>query len=430
MRWTSDPVPTLDFTDYVLLAMLLPLLAASGFFSASETVFFGLRTDDRAAIRRRGGIVAVATEALLRDPRRLLVTILLGNMTINTLYMTVTSVLLLRHEGVPLAAAVFGLGTLLAVIVLGEVAPKLAGQTHRVGAAGVIGPPLAVLHRLLIPIGRIVTSLVIEPLQRLLGRSPETVLDSDELEALIELSARQGVIDGGEETLLREVVSFRTLRVRDIMTPRVSMLSTPLDASPAEVRGLIAESGLRRIPIHGGNLDEIVGILPCRSFLLDGPELDSDPERMVALCRNPSFVPELASVEQLLARFRAEGSTLAIVVDEFGGTAGLVTIEDVAEELVGEIGTVDEAEFLEPVRLADARWRVGGLMPLHEWKAVFGPSIDDRRVSTVGGLFLARLGRLARPGDEIRLANVRVVAERVESGRVESAIVDLVEEDG
>jgi CBS domain containing-hemolysin-like protein len=422
-------VPTLDFTDYVLLAMLPPLLVASGFFSASETVFFGLRTDDRAAIRRRGGIVAAATEALLRDPRRLLVTILLGNMTINTLYMTVTSVLLLRHEGVPLAAAIFGLGTLLAVIVLGEVAPKLAGQTHRVGAAAVIGPPLTVLHRILLPIGRIVTAVVIEPLQRLIGRSPETVLDSDELEALIDLSARQGVIDRGEETLLREVVSFRTLRVRDIMTPRVSMLSTTVDAPPAEVRALIADSGLGRLPIHAGNLDEIVGILPCRSFLLDGPVGDPDVEAMAALCRNPSFVPELASVEQLLARFRAEGSTLAIVVDEFGGTAGLVTIEDVAEELVGEIGTVDEAEFVEPVRLADARWRVGGLMPLHEWKAVFGPSIDDRRVSTVGGLFLARLGRLARPGDEIRLANVRVVAERVESGRVESAIVDLVEDD-
>lgn len=422
-------MPTLDFTDYVLLAMLPPLLVASGFFSASETVFFGLRTDDRAAIRRRGGIVAAATEALLRDPRRLLVTILLGNMTINTLYMTVTSVLLLRHEGVPLAAAIFGLGTLLAVIVLGEVAPKLAGQTHRVGAAAVIGPPLTVLHRILLPIGRIVTAVVIEPLQRLIGRAPETVLDSDELEALIDLSARQGVIDRGEETLLREVVSFRTLRVRDIMTPRVSMLSAATDAPPAEVRALIAESGLRRLPIRAENLDAIVGILPCRSFLLDGPAGDSDPEGMVALCRSPSFVPELASVEQLLARFRAEGSTLAIVVDEFGGTAGLVTIEDVAEELVGEIGTVDEAEFVEPVRLADARWRVGGLMPLHEWKAVFGPSIDDRRVSTVGGLFLARLGRLARPGDEIRLANVRVVAERVESGRVESAIVDLVEDD-
>ena len=116
MLWTSEPVPQLDVTDYLLLVSLVPLLVASGFFSASETVFFGLRTDDRTAIRRRGGLIAIAVEGLLRDPRRLLVTILLGNMTVNTVYMTVSSMLMLRHGSTPLAGVFFGLFTLFAVI--------------------------------------------------------------------------------------------------------------------------------------------------------------------------------------------------------------------------------------------------------------------------------------------------------------------------
>ena len=428
MLWTFEPVPQLEVTDYLLLVSLLPLLVVSGFFSASETVFFGLRTDDRAAIRRRGGLIATAVEGLLRDPRRLLVTILLGNMTVNTVYMTVSSVLILRHGATPLVGVFFGLFTLFAVIAFGEVAPKLAGQAHRVAAAGFLGPPLAVLHRVLSPLGRVIASFLIEPLHRLIGRPVEARLDSEELEALIDLSLRQGVIDRDEETLLREVVSFRTLRVRDIMTPRVSVLSVGIQDQPAAIRDLIAESGLQRVPLHAENLDEIIGTLPCRRFLLEGGGDTPDPDRLRSLCRSAAFVPEMASVEQLLARFRDEGSTIAIVVDEFGGTAGLVTIEDVAEELVGEIGGADHAEFVDPVRLAEARWRVSGLMPLHEWKATFGPAVDDRRVSTVGGLFLARLGRLARAGDEIQLVNVRLVAERVKKGRVETAIVDLVEE--
>ncbi len=421
-------MPDLQTTDILLLSLMLPLLVGSGFFSASETVIFGLDADDRASIRGRGGVVAAAVDGILREPRLLLISILLGNMTINTLYMTLGSVLVIRHAASPFAGVIFGLGSLAVIIVFGEVVPKLAGQAHRTGAAAILAPPVAVLHRLLRPLDRVVSRTVIEPLHRLVGPDAPAHLDADELAALVDLSLREGAIDREEEALLREVLSFQSLRVRDIMTPRVSVQAIAHDDPPERIRELLFETGLRRLPMFQGDLDEIVGVLPSRRFLLAMAD-DEIPEGGVrSLCRSVSFVPEMASVEQLLARFRDEGSTIAIVVDEFGGTAGLVTIEDVAEEVVGEIAGDPDDEIEVPVKLDTARWRVDGRMPLHAWREAFGPAIKDPRISTVGGLFLAQLGRLARPGDEAMLANVRLVAERVESGRVESAVVELVED--
>ena len=421
-------MPDLQTTDIVLLALMVPLLVGSGFFSASETVIFGLDADDRAAIRGRGGVVAAAIEGLMREPRLLLISILLGNMTINTLYMTLGSVLVIRHATAPLAGVIFGLGSLAVIIVFGEVVPKLAGQAHRTGAAAILGPPIAILHRLLRPVDRAVSSLVVEPLHRLIGPVASTHLDADELAALVDLSRRQGAIDREEEALLQEVLSFRSIRVRDIMTPRVSVHAVAYHDPPDRIRSLLYDTGLRRLPVYGEDLDSIVGVLPSRRFLLALADEELPDGDVRSLCRPVAFVPEMASVEQLLGRFRDEGSTIAIVVDEFGGTAGLVTIEDIAEEVVGEIAGDPEDEVSQPVKLDTARWRVDGRMPVHSWREAFGPAIKDPRISTVGGLFLAQLGRLARPGDEALLANVRLIAERVEHGRVESALVELVED--
>ncbi len=422
-------MPDLATADIVLLLSMIPLILLSGVLSASETVFFGFDTDDRAALRTRSGIVASSIESLLRQPRLLLISILLGNMTVNTVYMTLGSLLVLRHGEAPLAGVLFGLGSLGILIVFGEVVPKLSGQAHRVGAAVLLLPPILLLHKTLVPLDRFVARFVVVPLHRLIGPAPRSHLDADELDALVDLSVRQGAIDRAEETLLREVLSLQTRRVRDIMTPRVSIVSVSVDDDPAHVRAVIEESGLRRLPVHADDLDDIVGILPCRRFLLESLE-GEDPEDLRPLCRPALFIPEIVSVEQLLDRFRTDGSTLAIVVDEFGGTAGLVAIEDVAEELVGEIAGEDEEDSIAPERLGEARWRVGGRMPLHAWRQAFGPAIEDRRISTVGGLFLAKLGRLIRAGDEIRIGNVRIVAERVGDGLVETAVVDLVEDSG
>ena len=142
-------MPPLGSIDVVLLVTMIPLLLGSAFFSASETVFFGLTFEDHSALRSKGGVVGGIVDALLRSPRQLLVTVLLGNMTINTLFMTISAVLLLRHGANPIASFIFGVGSLLLLIILGEIIPKISGQTHRVRAASILGGPLLGLHRML-----------------------------------------------------------------------------------------------------------------------------------------------------------------------------------------------------------------------------------------------------------------------------------------
>ena len=328
-----------------------------------------------------------------------------------------------------MAGVVFGAGSLVLLIILGEILPKVAGQSHRSRGAAFIGPPLAGLHRVIAPLRIVIARFVITPLARLAGEPPSPHLGADELAALLDVSVAEGAIDRSEEHLLREVVKMGQLSVRDVMTPRVHVEFVELDDDPSKIRNQIRRVGRGHLPVVGESIDDVRGLLSSRRFLMDSPA-EANPAALAALMTGIAFVPEQASVEDLLRRFQAEGSTLAIVVDEYGGTAGIVTIEDVAEEIVGEIAEPDERLLEIPERLGEARWRVSGLMPLHDWREAFGSAVDDRRVSTVGGLFFARLGRLARAGDVVLLGNVRLVAERVEDGRVASAVVDLVEQGG
>ena len=422
-------MPALQTIDIILLTAMIPLLVVSAFFSASETVFFGLGADDRAGIRKRGGVVARSVEGLLKQPRQLLITILLGNMTINTLYMTISAVLLLRYESESLAGLVFGAGSLLVLVIVGEVLPKLGGQSHRIASGALLGPPLFAVHRVVAPLRIILGRFVITPLARLVGNDPATHLEPEELEALLDVSAAEGAIDHGEENLLREVLKFKQLTVRDVMTPRVHLRFIELEDDSNAIRAEIQDSGLARLPVVGDSMDDVRGILSSRSFLMTSPPPGS-PEELEAVLSPVAFVPEQASVEQLLRQFREDARTIAMVVDEYGGTAGIVTIEDVAEELVGEIAGHGDSLPEDPERLSEGRWRVSGLMHLHDWRDTFGADFEDRRVSTVGGLFFAKLGRLARPGDVVHLGNVRLVAERVDAGRVETAVVDLFEGEG
>ncbi len=410
------------------LFMLLPaLLVASGFFSGSETAMFSLTAQNRLRLTRRGGVVGTVVQRMLGDMQLLLITLMLGNMTINVLYFVVSSALLLKLDPSQHAAAI-AVGSILplvAIIVFGEVVPKMVANLSPVRWVRITALPLFAVHRAIGPLRIVLRSAVIAPLGRLLAppRRPPA-LNNAELESLIDLSKRRGVIDHGEEQVVREVVSLSRLKVRDIMTPRVDIEAVPIDADPADVHALIVEHRYTKIPVYRGDMDNIEGVIYARQFLLArGAGRAVDLSKLV---RQVRFVPELQRVDQLLEVFRKGRAQVAIAVDEFGGTAGLVTIKDVVERLVGRVDFEpgDRAAQQTPVEpLGPGRWRVGGGLPVADWAQTFGTSQIPPRVATLGGLVSALLGRIPQVGDTARLGNVTLEVAAVDAGRVESVIL-------
>ena len=407
--------------DLILILLMMPLLIGSAVFSVSETVFFGLAEVDRVRINQRSRIAAKAVDRLLSNPRMLLITVLLGNMTVNTLYFVIGSVLSVRYSDNIALATLIGILTITAIVIAGEVVPKVVGSTLRVRVALALAPPLAGLHQLLGPVRVFLEAFVIAPLARLTApTSRPRELNSDELDALIELSGRDGVIDSHEHELLREVVRIRELRVSDVMVPRVDMPMVTMDVARADLLELIDTTRSSYLVVRAQEGDHVAGLLKVRDFLMSVREPDTSIEGFL---QKAHYVPELASIERLLAHFQTSGTSIAVVLDEWGGTAGLVTLEDVVEEFVGDIQGFADSIVPDPERLDDGAWRVSGATSLEDWERLFGGSLELSRVRTVGGLFLDRFGRMPEIGDEVSIGNVQCEIESIEGQRISTVLV-------
>lgn len=405
--------------DAVLLFVLLALSAS---FSGSEAVLFSLtRTQlqhDAASpsrFRRRAA-------QLMRNPKRTLLMILLGNTAVNTLIFATSFVLfeqLARNFGAWITPVSAVLSVLL-VVACGEVVPKVLAVTLTERLTPLAGGFIHVCGYVLGPLGALLDRVLVEPTTRLLfgrtarGPAPEHDISTDELKTLLEMSRRQGVINLAEDTFLREVIDLGHLRVRDVMVPRVEIQAYDLNAPPDGLRELMRKTRRKKIPVYDGDIDNIVGLVYAKVLFLapDAPLKD--------LVMPVRFVPEVATGEQLLHHFRNTRTQLAVVVDEYGGIAGLVTLEDVLEEIVGEIHDPEERLATpEIVRLSDTEYEISGKLGVHYWAETFGLPRLSERIATVGGLVAARLGRPPRVADVVRLVNVELKITSVHRRRAE-----------
>jgi len=382
----------IEFLPWILLALLLCL---SGFFSASETALFNLdaRQTERAGERSR---------RLLSEPRELLVTILFANLVVNLLFFTSASLVLSGYEFHGAWAVVEAAGALLTLLIVGEILPKTLALRAPVIVARLASILLALLVPLLAPVRRIV-SRIIDTALRVLGETERTEsrVTAEGLAAALEVSASEGLLLPGEADLLAEIVELNDLRVREIMTPRVDALILDQEETPEERAQVIKDACRRRLsslPVADGGADSIVGCVLLRDLLMH------DERPIEGLVMPVKFVPEVATVLSLLNMMHTERITEAVVVDEWGGTAGIVTLEDVFEELVGELRV--EGEDLEKpvVPLGEGRFRVSGRLSIRDWNERFGARVVPSEFETVGGYVTAVLGRIPRQGDIVPLA--------------------------
>jgi len=424
-------------TEAILLILLIPLVVLSGFFSGTETALFSLSRHQRAMMARRKTFIAQTITAMLAETRPLLITLLLGNMTVNVAYFVLTTLLAIRWQQAevigPAGSTGVAIAALLGIILFGEVLPKLIAARTTEQWAGVVALPLWFVHRAITPVRLFCEWFIITPLARLVSpRTTPPELDADELGELLTLSQHHGVIDADEQRLLQQVLHLSRLKVRDLMTPRVDIVAHNLDDPPSELVTRIREVGLRHIPVYRDSIDQVEGLVYARQVLLSRPETNADLENIVRVLR---FVPELQRADQLLLEMRRHGFTLAIAVDEYGGTAGLITLEDVVESIVGEIpGEFDSQTEAEVEQLSERRWRVTADLPVREWADVFrqhagsDPAAQNalEMSSTVGGLLMARLGRVPTEGDHVTIGNVQLTCESMNGVRVDSVLIELL----
>ncbi len=391
--------------DVWLIAVLCSVLAGSALASASETALFSLTEQER---RRAGSRV----EGLMRDPRALLVSVLCANLMFNLLFFAFASNVEVGEERWKTIAR--DLAAVVVVLVVGEVIPKTIALRSRVAIARAASVPFGLLVVLMGPLVR-VFERAIEFFNRALGEAghEESGITARDLEKAIDRSVDGGLLEDSEAEILSGILELEDVRVREIMTPRVDMLF--LDKNTSERSGVIAKALARKDPwivVVDENPDRIIGRIRLRDLL-------KDPHRELApILTNARFVPEVASALDALHFMRQAHVAHAVVVDEWGGTAGLVTLENIFEEVVGDLRVEGEASERTVTQLGDGKFRVIGSLSIREWNEHFGRRVVATEFETVGGLVTALLGRIPRVGDEVKVGGLALAVHSVAGRRI------------
>lgn len=404
------------------LLLIALLLACSAFFSASESALFALRREDRDWLQRRGGAAARCALELLARPRTLLVAVLFGNLIVNFLAMSLTARLVIPALGDGAGAVTLGvLATTGLVVVCGEVTPKALAVAAPRTIALLAARPLLAFRDASRPLTGPLERLVSWGLDRLEPRLPpaEGALTDLELSRFALLHGEAGALERDASEFLAAVLELGSRRVHEVMTPRVDVVAFDLGGTRDDFLALVREHRVSKVPVHrGAGLDTIDGYIQTRDVLR---ERERPLEELV---RPLWFVPSTKSLESLLREMIARQELIALVVGEYGGTHGVVTLEDVVEEITGEI-THDEHPLLRQGP-TDRAWIAAGRFPLRELGEVLGVRFPPGHTTLSGWIAHSR-GRLPEVGDVVYLAGIQFRVHALEGRRARDVVIALPE---
>ncbi len=390
-----DPYSTFKL---ILLAVLFSL---SAFFASSEASLFSLTSLHLHKLREDRFPFADYVQKLLAKPRRLLITIIVGNEIVNILMSTLVAgifIMLFGKKGAWLAVAVVSP----MLLIFAEAIPKNLAKTSPLQFASGVSPLMTFFSALEFPLVRVfekLSGLILMPFGRKDIPENPAVMEG-EFRTLIDVGLEEGILNKNQRDLIHRVFDLEDTEVGEIMTPRVDMFCLPVSMSMEEIRKRIVRHGFSRIPLYGVDRDDIIGILYAKDLLADlsGGRPKESP---AMLLKKPYFIPLEKSAGNLLKDFQTRKLHLAIIVDEYGGIAGLVTMEDILESLFGDI--YDERDTRKKMyHVLDERTTIVlGTMPIDDFNEVAGAALSSEDYDTVGGYVLHLFGRLPGKGDEV-----------------------------
>jgi len=422
----------------ILILILLTFL--EGFFVAAEIALVSIRRSRVEQLVDEGSSGARRVRRLLEEPGRFLAVSQLGLTVIGFFASAYAAVSIVRTfktilEGFGIdpdnseTIALIFVTVVLALftIIFAELVPKTLALANTERFAIALSLPVEFLATALGPLIKLLTG-VTAAITRVFGAnvSNEAQITAEELRLIVERGGEQGVLEAEEEQMINSIIELGERRLHEVMIPRIAIVALPASSTLEEAIDKIVDEGHSRIPVYEESIDEVVGILYAKD-LLPFLKPGSGPRPAVrTLLRPPVFVPESMTIDDLLHEFQRRKVHIAIVLDEYGGTAGLLTIEDLLEEIVGEIQ--DEYDTEEPmvVRLSDDEARVDGRADVDDLAELFDLNLeleDDDEYDTVGGLVYHRIGGVPSPGDQIDVNGLTLTVESTDGRRVGKVLV-------
>jgi putative hemolysin len=406
------------------VTLLVICLFLSGFFSSSETALFSISKIKALHIAKDGSKTGQLILEMKTDSHTLLTTILIGNNLVNIGASALATALAISQFKSNAVGIATGVMTLL-ILIFGEIFPKSFANHNNILVARWVIYPLFWLSKILSPL-----IFALNFIPRLHGASDngQDAVTEDELMTMVEVVEEEGEIKEEEKEYITNIFEFDDTSCSEIMTPRADMFV--IDASDGLDIQATLQTGFSRIPIIEDSIDNIIGILHVKDLFASFQKLTTSKEETIAsldvkkIMKKPYFIPESKKLDSLLQEFKVKKSHMAVVVDEHGGVAGIVTLEDVVEEIIGEI--VDETDRMVPdiVRLKGKKWLVAGKIDIDDLNKEIGLSIpESASYDTFSGFFLEEIERIPKAGESIKIDKWTITVKDMDANRIQSFIL-------
>ncbi|NPE27344.1 HlyC/CorC family transporter [Methanococcoides sp. SA1] len=415
----------MSLTIYIIL--LLVLLLLSGFFSGSETALFSLSEYQKELLIKNDDKNGKLIDNLLDKPRKLIITILLGNEFVNIAISSLTAGLLIQLFEIE--TPWINIAIVLPILLLfGEITPKTIALRNNIGFSSLVAKPLTRFQKIITPIQWVIKNISDVVVNLFVSKRARhsNILTEDVVKELVHESEKEGLIDSSAKKYINNIFDFGDILLTEVLTPRSNLFALPDTLSISEIISEVKKVHHSNVPIFEGDLDNIKGLLFTTDLIgLSESEIANSQETLNGILRKPYFVPENLRADELFKNLKSNKISVAITLDEYGGVTGIVTVEDLLETIFGEIYDEYENADKHYKKISENVYKISGEMLLEEFNEVFGSKLENEGMESIGGFVFTLFGKLPDNKAFITYQNFQFQVESVKSNIIKKIILKI-----